>query len=263
MKYFTQETNETIKYLEESNWLIQSERNSENYQVVAVAETEDQETIVILSTVVSDITKRFYFYQIMDMKLINSYGDTYVGDSIVNVIEERNEYYRNEPEFVSKYIKPIKYLYTFKKRVYVFNEKGIDLDARRFSGTLEDAVELMESLNWEMPAGTTSNCSKFYSIKAVGRTNGDEIIVIIESNGGSFGYPVIVTPCSFYIDGVAEGNYGTPTGGKSMEHAIGKFNKDVFDSKRFGCRLNQIVELITKTGEHKSVDVYKDELEMM
>ena len=261
MKQMTSKTNETIDILVNSGWKIHDEFDNETIDIVAVAETEDQKTLVVLSSPVKDTerTKRFYFYQTINGKILSggAYGDTITANNIAIAVEEFNETYREAPEFISKYVKPIKYLYSAKKRFFEFDEYGLDIESQRFNGTFEEGIELMGSLNWEIPVGTTSNCDEKYNIEAVARTVTNEVLAITKQEN-FMGIPCFVTPCRFYIDGVAEGNYGTPTSGDFFQHAIVNFNKNIYDSQKYGCKFQQIVEVVTKNGNKLEIPEFKE-----
>lgn len=146
----------------------------------------------------------------------------------------------------------IKTIDTCKGAHIEYDADGIGT-ASRFD-SLEKYQEIISELDWNIPVGSTSNCSTHYSIGGVAETTTGDIISIITGNFSGY---FSMTPCRTYADGVAEGNYGTPTLGNDIRHCLDKFNKDVFDSQKYGCRLGQITRVLLKDGGELTPTIFE------
>ena len=117
---------------------------------------------------------------------------------------------------------------------------------KSYEGILENYFAMMDSMDWKIPAGSNSNCCDHYDISAVAETdNGARVCVIITHHDGGY----FVTPVRTYEDGTSESNYGTPTVDKKPIDAVEKFNRDILDSRQYGCKLGIIAKMIVKIGK--------------
>ena len=114
-----------------------------------------------------------------------------------------------------------------------------------YNGTLEDYFRMMESMDWKIPVGDTSNCCDHYDISAVAETNNHAVVAIIISKHTDRQF---VTPVLTYEDGTSYANYGTPTSDTRALEAIERFNNDIIASREYGCKLG-IHKVLTKTNK--------------
>lgn len=117
---------------------------------------------------------------------------------------------------------------------------------KRYNGTLEEMFQMMESMDWKIPAGDTSNRRDHYNISAVAETDDDDVVAIIATHrAGRY----IITPILIYEDGTARNNYGEPTKGKSMVSAIENFNIIVAINRKYGSKIGTIHRIINEMGD--------------
>ena len=139
-------------------------------------------------------------------------------------------------------LSPIKSLYV-RDDIFTryYTEDGL-MDRKIFDGTLEELHDLMEKNSWCLLAKDRCRQPEY-----IAETETCDVVVI-ECRKDFLGYPVFVTAYIVTTDGVIHENYGTPTGGADITTAITHFNRNVFDSQKYGCRYGQIIRVVDKEG---------------
>lgn len=229
--------NITLDIMDEMNWVMRNDVRK--MQVMAFGETYNHKEFVLTRTgdEVMD-TRGIAMYMVSEGNKLSNYPVFATKYSPIDTFIKRySEYVEMVPE-----LEPISTVY-MKNAIYTrFYKTDGNIRPITFDGTLDDLKDLLGD-TWEV----LDRHTKLKQISYIAETElGEYVGVIIREDVGYT--PIIITPCTFTTGGVIWGNYGTPTVGADIVSAVTRFNKDVFDSQKFGCKWGQIVRLYSNDG---------------
>lgn len=151
-------------------------------------------------------------------------------------------------------LSPIKSLYAKGGVFTIYYTEDGAIDRRDFYGDLDDLKDMMEYHAWYL----SSRDGGYKEIEYIAETEtGDVVCVLTKSDW--MGYPLIIAPAMVSTDGMVTDNYGTPVGGDSLNTAVNRFNRDIFDSQKYGCKYGQIERVLSKDGREYNFSILSDE----
>lgn len=230
--------NITLDVMEELNWVMGN--GMRKMEVLAFGETYDHKEFILTRTGDEIVdTRSIAMYMVSEGNVPAKYPVFATKYSPIDgFIKKCAEYVKMVPELEAistVYMKNAVYTRYYKLNG---NPKPITFD-----GTLDDLKELLGD-TWEV----LDRDMKLKQVSYVAETElGEYIGVLIQENLNHI--PIIITPCTFTTGGVIWDNYGTPTAGCNIVNAIHRFNKDIFETQKFGCHhYGQIVKMYSNDG---------------
>lgn len=230
--------NITLDVMDEMNWVMGNELRK--MEVIAFGETYNHKEFILTNTGDEMMdTRGIAMYMVGEGNVLANYPVFVTKYSPIDAFIKR---YAGYIEMVPE-LESISTVY-IRNGVYTrYYKTNGNLKPMTFDGTLDDLRELLGN-TWEV----LDRDMKLKQVSYIAETElGEYIGVLIQEDFN--GIPIIITPCTFTTSGVIWDNYGTPTSGGDLINAVNRFNKDIFESRKFGClNYGQITRLYSNDG---------------